>query len=79
MTLLCEVLASVSMPGSVELLARLMDLLHKLVQNSSINKSDSNYLQQLLMSVIENTADKIKVCLYNINDRALFYEYSFEL
>jgi hypothetical protein len=61
LTLLAEVLAINALPGSFELISRLLDILNKLVQYVSLPHVDLSYIQQLLMTAVENSASKILV------------------
>ena len=60
MSLLSEVLASTPLPGSLELLGRLLETLGKVMQSSTA-QDDLAYLQQLLMTAIENISGQIEV------------------
>lgn len=62
LSLLGEVLASRKLPGSLELLSRLLETLGKLVQSPESMKGDVAYVEQLLMSAIENVSGHIMVC-----------------
>jgi U3 small nucleolar RNA-associated protein 10 len=62
LTLLTEILGSKSLPGSLDLTTRLLETLNKVVQSLPATQADVIYIQQLLMSAIESTSSKIKVC-----------------
>jgi U3 small nucleolar RNA-associated protein 10 len=62
LALLAEVLGTKSLPGSLELTTHLLETLNKVVQSLPAAHADVIYVQQLLMSAIETTSSKIKVC-----------------
>ncbi|KAJ7582775.1 hypothetical protein C8J56DRAFT_230499 [Mycena floridula] len=60
LSLLAEVLGSKSLLGSVDLLARLLETLSKVIQTTSPGQADVAYVEQLLMSAIDNVASKVE-------------------
>jgi hypothetical protein len=63
LTLLAEILGIKSLPGSLELTTHLIETLNKVVQSLPAAQADVIYIQQQLMSAIESTSSKIKVCI----------------
>ncbi|KAF7297329.1 U3 small nucleolar RNA-associated protein 10 [Mycena indigotica] len=59
LSLLAEVLAGISLPGSIELVSRLLETLHSIVQSPAETDIDISYIEQSLMSAVEHVADKI--------------------
>ncbi|KAF8630264.1 hypothetical protein AX17_005450 [Amanita inopinata Kibby_2008] len=59
LTLLVEVLGTTSLPGSLDLISKLLDTLNRVAQSISPTQADVNYIEQLLISAIENAAEKI--------------------
>ncbi|KAF9468309.1 hypothetical protein BDZ94DRAFT_1246474 [Collybia nuda] len=59
LSLLTEVLGTRSLPGSLDLISHLLETLNRVIQSVSPAQADINYIQQLLMSAIENVANKI--------------------
>ncbi|KAF7321073.1 U3 small nucleolar RNA-associated protein 10 [Mycena chlorophos] len=59
LSLLAEVLASIPLPGSIDLVSRLLDTLHNVVQASTQSDIDISYIEQSLMSAVEHSAEKI--------------------
>jgi len=62
LALLAEILGTKSLPGSLELTTHLLETLNKVAQSLPAAQADVIYIQQLLMSAIESTSSKIKVC-----------------
>ena len=62
MTLLAETLAVIPLPGSMDLIIRLLDVLNNVLHYNSPSQGDKSYVEQLLMSTIENVAERIIVC-----------------
>ena len=62
--LLMEVLGTKPLPGSLDLISSLLDTLHHTVQYALSTQADLSFVQQLCMSAIENTAEKITVGLF---------------
>ncbi|TFY70773.1 hypothetical protein EVG20_g2223 [Dentipellis fragilis] len=58
--ILVEVLSGMYLPGSLDLLSCLMDLLNKVANTNAASQADTVYVEQLLMSVIENVAGNIQ-------------------
>ncbi|KDR78387.1 hypothetical protein GALMADRAFT_245550 [Galerina marginata CBS 339.88] len=56
---LVEILGTKSLPGSLDLISHLLDTLSKVVQALSPAQADVSYIEQLLMSAIENAASKM--------------------
>lgn len=63
LSLLVEVLGSKPLPGSMDLLSRLLETLSKVIQSAVPGQGDVAYVEQLLMSAIENAASKVTVCV----------------
>lgn len=59
-----EVLGTRPLHGSLDLVSHLLETLNRVVQSVSPVQADVSYVEQLLMSAIENSASKIKVCGY---------------
>ncbi|EKM74924.1 hypothetical protein AGABI1DRAFT_123475 [Agaricus bisporus var. burnettii JB137-S8] len=59
LTLLAEILGTKSLPGSLDLVSALLDTLSKVIQSSSGLRAEANYIEQMLMSAIENAAANI--------------------
>ncbi|TFK37695.1 hypothetical protein BDQ12DRAFT_685121 [Crucibulum laeve] len=59
LTLLVEILGTKSLPGSLELISHLLETLNKVIQSVSSSQADVSYIEQLLMSAIENAATNI--------------------
>jgi hypothetical protein len=57
----CEILSSNPLPPSFELISSFLETLEKLQQHSSQSHTDLTYIQQLLMSAVENVATGIVV------------------
>lgn len=62
LSLLAEVLGTKALPGSLDLITHLLETLNKVVQSASPTQVDVSYIEQLLMSAVENAAEKIVVC-----------------
>ena len=62
MTLLAETLAAIPLPGSMDLIIRLLDVLNNVLHYDLPSQGDKNYMEQLIMSTVENVAEKIIVC-----------------
>lgn len=66
--LFVEVLGTRSLPGSLDLISNLLETLNRVLQSVTSAQTDINYVEQLLMSAIENAASKVKVSgLLNLN------------
>ncbi|KAF8192665.1 hypothetical protein K438DRAFT_2017867 [Mycena galopus ATCC 62051] len=59
LSLLAEVLAGVPLPGSLDLVSRLLETLLNVVQSTSSTDVDISYIEQSLMSAVEHSAEKI--------------------
>ncbi|PPR01672.1 hypothetical protein CVT24_001501 [Panaeolus cyanescens] len=59
LTLLAEVLGSKSLPGSLDLVSRLLETLNKVIQAFPSTQADVAYIEQLFMSAIESSTSKI--------------------
>ncbi|KAJ8075131.1 snoRNA-binding rRNA-processing protein utp10 [Marasmius tenuissimus] len=58
--LLAEVLGSISLPGSLDLISHLLETLSRVMQSDSPARADVTFIQQSLMSAIDSTAEKVK-------------------
>ncbi|KAG5718058.1 U3 small nucleolar RNA-associated protein 10, partial [Termitomyces sp. T112] len=58
--LFIEVLGARSLPGSLDLISNLLETLNRVLQWVTDAQTDINYVEQLLMSAIENAANKVK-------------------
>ncbi|KAH8084910.1 armadillo-type protein [Cristinia sonorae] len=56
LSLLAEILGSKSLPGSVELISALLDTLSKVVHDAPAGAGDKVFVEQVLMSALENVA-----------------------
>jgi U3 small nucleolar RNA-associated protein 10 len=61
LALLAEVLAAKALPGSLDLIARLLDTLNSVLHYESSSQGDKSYVEQLLMAAVENAANKVVV------------------
>jgi len=61
LSVLSEVISSILLPGSIELISCLLDTLSKVAHCDSIPQADVVYVEQLLMSGIENVATNVAV------------------
>lgn len=61
LAVLAEVIGSLKVPGSLELVACLLETLSKVVSNVSPDVADKRYIEQLLMSAIENVVENLAV------------------
>ena len=59
--LLLETLGSISLPASVELISCLLDVMSKVIHDTSGGTTDKSYAEQLVMSVLENAAANFEV------------------
>ncbi|KAJ6578862.1 hypothetical protein DFH09DRAFT_980162 [Mycena vulgaris] len=59
LSLLAEVLGSMPLPGSLDLISRLLETLHNVVQSTTPTDADISYIEQSLMSAVEHSAEKI--------------------
>ncbi|KAH9943771.1 hypothetical protein B0H21DRAFT_877669 [Amylocystis lapponica] len=60
LSLLMEVLASKSLPGSLELISCLLETLGKVTHGSSAAITDRSYVEQLLMSAVESAVVNVQ-------------------
>ncbi|EGO02920.1 hypothetical protein SERLA73DRAFT_102973 [Serpula lacrymans var. lacrymans S7.3] len=60
LTLLAEVLGTKDLPGSLDLISSVLETMSKVAHQDSQGASDTNYIVQMLMSAVENIANKIK-------------------
>lgn len=58
-------MGSTILPGSLELISRLLETLNQIVQYPPMSQ-DVSFIEQLLMSAIENTAEKVPVRLSSV-------------
>jgi U3 small nucleolar RNA-associated protein 10 len=63
LALLAEILAASPLPGSIDLISRLLDTLNSVLHYELPAQGDKSYVEQLLMSAIENAAHKVIVSL----------------
>lgn len=61
LSLLAEILGTKPLQGSLNLVSCLLETLSKLIQSASASQVDVNYVEQMLMSAIENAASNIPV------------------
>ncbi|KAI0692328.1 hypothetical protein BC835DRAFT_1416622 [Cytidiella melzeri] len=61
LTLLAEVLGAKPLPGTSELVTTLLDTLNKTIGDSSVTPADKTYVEQLLLSALENVVKNIAV------------------
>lgn len=61
LSLFVEVLGTKPLPGSLDLISRLLETLNRVVQSASSTSADMSYIEQLLMSAVENAAEKVLV------------------
>lgn len=59
LTILAEVLGTTDIPGSIDLISRLLETLNKVVRSEDMRKSDTSYVCQMLMAAIERSAIQI--------------------
>jgi hypothetical protein len=59
LTFLSEILSAHPLPGSLDLVSSLLDTLGKVVHDTSISIAEKTYVEQLLMSALENAAINI--------------------
>lgn len=61
LTFFTEALASQQLPGSLDLVSELLEVLGQVVNGSTASHSDTGYIEQLLMSAIDSSASQVKV------------------
>ncbi|KAF5351352.1 hypothetical protein D9758_008071 [Tetrapyrgos nigripes] len=59
LSILSEVLASRPLPGSFDLISHLLEALSKVMQSVASPQADITFIEQSLMSAIENAAEKV--------------------
>ncbi|KAL4062956.1 hypothetical protein V8B97DRAFT_2026593 [Scleroderma yunnanense] len=59
LTILAEVLGTTDIPGSIDLISRLLETLNKVVRSEGLGQSDTSYVCQMLMAAIEKSASQI--------------------
>ncbi|THU93396.1 hypothetical protein K435DRAFT_779869 [Dendrothele bispora CBS 962.96] len=59
LSLLAEVLGSRPLPGSFDLISHLLETLNKVMQSVASPQADITFIEQSLMSAIENAAEKV--------------------
>ncbi|KAJ7079966.1 hypothetical protein B0H15DRAFT_1025307 [Mycena belliarum] len=59
LSLLAEVLGGIALPGSLDLISRLLETLHNVVQSTTPTDADISYIKQSLMSAVEHSAENI--------------------
>ncbi|RDB23790.1 U3 small nucleolar RNA-associated protein 10 [Hypsizygus marmoreus] len=59
LSLFVEVLAAKELPGSLDLVSHLLETINHVLQSDSSAQADVSYIDQLLMSAIENAASKV--------------------
>jgi len=64
LVLLAEILAASSLPGSLDLISRLLDTLNSVLHYEPPAQGDKSYVEQLLMSAVENAAQNVIVSLW---------------
>jgi U3 small nucleolar RNA-associated protein 10 len=69
LSLLAEVLASVSFPGSLDLVSRLLETLHNVVQSTTSTDVDISYIEQSIMWAVEHSAERITVRVFIASDK----------
>ena len=61
LSFLVEILGTKPLPGSIELISYLLQVLSNIVQNLSPSEAEVNYTEQLLMSAVESAASRVSV------------------
>ncbi|KAF6741372.1 hypothetical protein DFP72DRAFT_995311 [Ephemerocybe angulata] len=59
LSFLVEILGTKPLPGSIELISHLLQVLNSIVQNLSPTEAEINYTEQLLMSAVETAANGV--------------------
>ncbi|KAK0447887.1 uncharacterized protein EV420DRAFT_1647628 [Desarmillaria tabescens] len=59
LSILAEVLATTSLPGSFDVIAAMVQALSSIIQSSSSDNVDISFIEQSMMSAIDNAADKV--------------------
>lgn len=63
LTLLVEVLGTMEIPGSLDLISNLLETLNKIVRSDLWGPSDTSYVCQMLMAAIEKSASRLAVSM----------------
>jgi U3 small nucleolar RNA-associated protein 10 len=63
LALYAEVLAASQLPGSLDLISRLLDTLNNVLHYEPLAQGDKSYVEQLLMSAVESAALNVVVSL----------------
>ncbi|EEB87945.1 hypothetical protein MPER_14488, partial [Moniliophthora perniciosa FA553] len=58
--LLAEVMGTMSLPGSFELISHLLETLSKVMQFSNAARADVIFIEQSLMAAVDNAAGKVQ-------------------
>ena len=61
LTTFVEVLAAKDLPGSIDLVSRLLDTLNNVMHYEAPAQGDKSFVEQLIMSAIGNSAEKVIV------------------
>lgn len=61
LAVLAEVIGSLKVTGSLDLVSCLLETLNKVASNSSPAAADKRFIEQLLMSAIENVVGSLQV------------------
>jgi hypothetical protein len=69
LSLLAEVLASVSLPGSLDLVSRLLENFNNVVYSTTSTDVDIIYIEQSIMSAVEHSAEKVTVRGFVASDK----------
>ncbi|KAG7447396.1 uncharacterized protein BT62DRAFT_967377 [Guyanagaster necrorhizus] len=59
LSILAEVLATASLPGSFDVIVAMVQALSSIIQSSSSDNVDISFIEQSMMSAIDNVADKV--------------------
>jgi U3 small nucleolar RNA-associated protein 10 len=70
LTLLAEVLAMTTLPGSFELISQMLETLSRVIQRVPLTEVSSTCVEQLLMSAVDNSASKIVASIHGISWQA---------
>lgn len=63
LSFLAEILGTKTLPGSIELISHVLQVLNSIVQSLSPTEAEVNYTEQLLMSAVETAANGVSVRL----------------
>ena len=61
LSVLAEVLASLKITGTLELISSLLETLHKVTHNVAPDTADRRFVEQLIMSAVENIVQQFPV------------------